>query len=137
MAQPSRLESIESWQSMRPNWIDDTTELAYVAARCAALYGVIGAAFAANGTTDTHKKTSTEVVARGFKLMYVGSLLGKEVGLSDENFSRRYREISKQYVEVVSSNRTINNNMFHGFIEYDWKFCIDFEKKVDASRQQK
>ncbi len=137
MAQPTRLEPIESWQSRRPNWLDDTTELSYVATRCAALYGVIGAVFTTKGATEDDKKRGADTVVRSMKLMYVGSLLAREVGGTDEQFARRYRGISEQYGEVVSSNRAIHNNMFHGFIEYDWRFCIDFEKKVDASRQKK
>jgi hypothetical protein len=137
MAQPTRLEPIESWQSRRPNWQDDKTELSYIATRCAALYGIVGTVFSIQGATEEDKKRSADIRVRSLKLMVIGSFLGKEVGMSDENFSQRFRGISEQYGEVVRSNRTIHNNIFHGFIEYDWKFCIDLEKMVDASRQKK
>ncbi len=136
-AQTSALEPLESWQKRRPNWADDTTDLAYATTRCGALYGVIGGVFIHNPKTDDDKKRGMDATVRGVKLAYIGNLLAKEVGWTDEKLNQRFGEISKLYQEVIASNRTTHNNMFHGFIEYDWKFCIEHEKIVNASLQKK
>ncbi len=136
-AQPSALEPLESWQKRRPNWADDTTDLAYATTRCGVLYSVIGGVFMHSPKTDDDKKRGMDATVRGMKLVLIGDLLAKEVGWADEKRSQRVGEISKLYVDLIASNRTTHNNMFHGFIEHDWKFCIDHEKKINASLPKK
>jgi hypothetical protein len=97
----------------------------------------MGAVFSQNTKTDDDKKRGMDVAVRGIKLIFIGNLLAKEIGWSDEQSSERVRKISDAYREVVLSNRTTHNNMFHGFIEHDWKLCIDHEKKVNASLPKK
>ena len=132
-AQPSTLEPLASWHKRRPNWESETTEAAYVTTRCGALYSVIGAAFSHYAKTDDDKKRGMDAALRGIKLMYFGDILAKDAGGTAEQSTLRFQEISKLYRETVVYNRTTHTNMFHGFIEYDWKFCIDIEKRLTTS----
>jgi hypothetical protein len=131
-AQPSSLEPLESWAKARPNWGSDRSEAGYLATRCGALYGVVAAVFRNYGRSAEDKEMSADVTGRGLQLMVFGNELAGDVGWSQEHLSQRIRSIFDAYLQVVSSNRTVHNNMFHGFVEKDWTICNDFEKAVRA-----
>ena len=62
-----------------------------------------------------------------------GHKLAQDQGWDTKNLLERYKTIMEAYYKIVGSNRTIHNNMFHGFIEDDYKFCIEFEKIIRAA----
>ncbi|MFZ4986657.1 MAG: hypothetical protein ACOYLF_14455 [Blastocatellia bacterium] len=132
LAQPSSLEPLESWERVRPNWASDQSEVAYLASRCGVLYGAVGAVFRNSGRTADDKAQGTDVTGRGFQLIMLGNELAQEAGWSQENLTQRIRSISDSYLQVISSNRTVHNNMFHGFVGKDWTICTDFEKTLRA-----
>ena len=133
IAQPSELEPFETWSAKRPNWTNDASDVSYFAMRCGALYGVVATAFknASNASAENYSQAS-DLTTRSLQLNLVGFAFGSEAGWKQEVMKERLSYLYGEYVKVISSNRTKHNNMFHGFIELDWGFCIRYEKQLRA-----
>lgn len=127
IAQTQALEPIAQWERKTPKWASDPSELGYISVRCGALFGVIGTAFSNLGSKSGDTKTGNEVTARGVLLVMFGNQASESTGWSKAKLEERFNAISGSYLEIVSKNRTAHNNMFHGFIENDWKFCLELE----------
>ncbi len=139
IAKSQSLEPIEKWEKRHSNWASDQSELGYISARCGALYGVIGATFRNFGGRPEDAQKGSEIIVRGLLLTIFGNQFSERIGWTKERLEQRFKDVSDKYLEVVSSNRTIHNNMFHGFVEGDWKFCIELEAmlKEVATNQKK
>jgi len=135
-AQPSSLEPFESWQIKNPNWYGDSSEIAYVATRCSALYGIVGIVFSNLGKTADDKAKGTDIVSRSMLLNMFGFKMGETVGWSNEKSSQRFQKNADLYQQIISSNRTTHNNMFHGFVQGDYQFCLDFEQIIKTAANQ-
>lgn len=132
-AQPSELEPFETWSAKRPNWTNDVSDVSYFAMRCGALYGVVATAFknASNASAENYSQAS-DLTTRSLQLNLVGFAFGSEAGWKQQVMKERLSYLYGEYVKVISSNRTKHNNMFHGFVEGDWAFCVRYEKQFWA-----
>ena len=135
-AQPSSLEPFESWQIKNPNWAGDKSELAYVATRCSALFGVVGSVFSNLGKTADDNAKAVDIISRSMLLSMFGFKMAETVGWSNEKSGQRFQKNADLYQRVITSNRTVHNNMFHGFVEGDYQFCLDFEQIITAAANQ-
>lgn len=63
-------------------------------------------------------------------LTMFGNEFAKDTGMSKAVAQRRLNLIMDAYQQVVVQNRSLHNNMFHGFIQEDFSFCNDFERLV-------
>lgn len=138
-SQTLNLEPLEEWLLSRPRWSQDKTEVAYVAVRCGALYGVIGSRFTSGEQKPELRQRGEDSIARGVMLTMFGNELAKDSGMSKAVAQRRLNMIMDAYQQTVIQNRSLHNNMFHGFIQRDFSFCNDFEQSIkqaakDASR---
>jgi hypothetical protein len=131
-AQPSSLEPFESWQKKNLNWAGDPSELAYVSVRCSALYLVIGTIFAELGRKPYEKEKGNDIKSRSVTLTLFGSTMGEAVGWSTKRSLQRFEANSDLYMKIITTNRVNHNNMFHGFVEGDYQFCLDFEQIIYA-----
>lgn len=130
ISQTHNLEPFEDWLQSRPRWSQDKTEVAYVAVRCGALYGVIGSRFASNDQKPELRQSGNDTIARGAILTMFGNELGKDSGMSNAVAKRRLNLIMDAYQQAVVLNRSLHNNMFHGYIQQDFSFCNEFEQIV-------
>jgi hypothetical protein len=135
-AQPSSLEPFESWQKKNLNWAGDPSELAYVSVRCSALYLVIGTVFAELGRKPDQKAKGNDIKSRSVALTLFGSTMGETVGWSTQRSLQRFEANTDLYMKIITSNRVNHNNMFHGFVEGDYQFCLDFEQIIRAVANQ-
>jgi hypothetical protein len=135
-AHSSSLVPLEAWERANPNWGGDLTEIAYLTTRCGALFGVIAAVFNTVGTTIKDKEIATDNQERATTLGVVGLSLAEKVGWSKENSTQRFKNIFQMYQQAVSSNRLNHNNMLHGFVQGDYKFCVEVEKQVSAGLEK-
>ncbi len=129
-AQALDLEPFEQWQKSRPRWSADQSEVAYAAVRCGALFGVIGSRFAAADEKPESRLRGQDTIARGMMLTLFGNELAKGTGMSKAFSDRRFDSLMAAYQEKVIQNRSLHNNMFHGYIQGDFIFCNDFERLV-------
>ena len=130
LAQALPIEPFADWSRTRPNWTKDPSEVAYVATRCGALYSPIGSIMAERGSTQQLKEAGEDLTVRGLRISIFGFQLARDSGWAAEIIRERQQFIAEIYWKIISSNRTIHNNMFYGFIENDFKFCSDFERVV-------
>jgi len=124
------LEPFEKWIKDRPNWTDDDTELAYATTRCGTLFLVVGGVFVENPANQENVRQGNEIRARGLALQILGSKIAELKGMSQENHIERVKLLYKSYAERIVTNRRLHNNMFQGWIQNDFKFCVDFEKDI-------
>lgn len=132
IAQTVPLEPFGEWAKSRPNWSRDSSEVAYVASRCGALYSPIGSVFSENGRTNKDKESGEDLIGRGMQLSLFGLQMARDKGWSTEKIMERHKGIAEVYFKIIATNRTVHNNMFHGFIKDDFQFCTDFERIVRA-----
>jgi len=135
-AQPSSLEPFQSWQIKNPNWPGDVSEVAYVATRCSSLFGVVGSVFSNSGKTADDKAKAVDIISRSILLSMFGSKMAETVGWSIEKSTQRFLKNGDLYQQVISSNRITHNNMFYGFVQSDYQFCLDFEQTIKAAANQ-
>lgn len=65
------------------------------------------------------EQTGRNLKIAGLKLILFGNELSKIHGMSEEVRNRRQGLLAKAYVDAVKNNRSLHNNMFHGFVEHD------------------
>lgn len=130
--QSSALEPLSDLNGKRPNWTKDVSEVAYVASRCGALYGPIGSIMAEKGGTKQDKESGEDLIGRGLQISLFGFQLARDNGWATEKLMERQKALSDIYWRTISSNRVTHNNMFHGIIEGDYKFCAEFERIIRA-----
>ena len=135
-AQPSSLVPFESWQKKNLNWAGDPSELAYVSVRCSAIYFVIGTIFAELGRTQDQKLKGNDLTSRSVRLTFLGSKIGETVGWDSQRSLQRFEANTDLYMKIITLNRVNHNNMFHGFVEGDYQFCLDFEQIIKAVANQ-
>lgn len=140
-SQNLELEPFGDWLKSRPRWSQSTSEIAYIAVRCGALYGVIGSRFTSSDQKPELRLRGEDTIARGIRLTMFGNELAKDVGISKAFSQRRLDLMIEAYQNAVLQNRSLHNNIFHGFIQGDFSFCHEFERSIraaanDASRQQ-
>lgn len=128
-AQSATLEPFDSWIKGRENgnWGADPSELGYVSVRCGALFGVVGAVFSNLGKSEEDKTRGLDIKARAISLIGFGNTMAETVGWSNERSSKRLQVHYGEYQKIIASNREIHNNMFHGFVQGDYKFCVEYE----------
>jgi hypothetical protein len=126
-ANATTLDPFDKWVQTRPNWHNDETEVAYALTRCGALMGVIGGVFAVNPSSEKDVKTGEDMTKRGTALALFGSMVAQKKGMTQENSVKRFGMLSEAYGKIVRDNRALHNNMFQGFVENDFKFCIGLE----------
>jgi hypothetical protein len=107
----------------------DSGEVAYASTRCGALYGVIGAYFSNSGS-KTEKNQASDLTSRGLLLLLVGDQFAESIGWSGTNRQNRANELSSIYIDVVAQNRVEHNNLFHGVVERDYRFCLSLEQAM-------
>lgn len=124
------LEPFESWIQKRPDWSSDVTEFAYATTRCGTLFLVIGGVFVENPASQENVKQGNELRGRGFALQMFGSRIAESKGMNQESQLERAKLLYKSYAERIVTNRRLHNNMFHGWMLGDFKFCTDLEKNI-------
>lgn len=129
-SQTSDLEPFDDWLRSRPRWSQDKAEVAYVAVRCGVLYGVIGSRFTSSDQKPELRQRGEDSIARGMLLTMFGNELAKDVGMSKAFSDHRLNLMMAAYQQAVIQNRSLHNNMFHGFIQKDFSFCNEFERSV-------
>ena len=133
LAQSTPLVPFVEWSSKNPNWSKDVNEFAYVAARCSALYSPIGSILAEKGATKQAREFGEDLIGRGVQISLFAFQLARDNGWSPEKLTERHKAIAEIYWKTISSNRTVHNNIFNGFIEDDYKFCVEFERIIRAA----
>jgi hypothetical protein len=133
IAQPSELEPFETWSAKRPNWTNDVSDVSYFAMRCGALYGTVSAVFKSSPQPSNEDLVrADDMTTRSLQLTLFAFQLGSTAGWTEERMKERLTYLYETYARTISANRTQHNNMFHGFIEPDWGFCIRYEKQLRA-----
>ena len=121
------LVPLERWATTLPKWTEDISEVAYATTRCGTLFMVIGGVFIQNAAKDEDIQNGKDVGDRGLELTLFGNLLSETIGSSKENQLARSSLLLKSYAERIARNRRLHNNMFHGHIQSDYKFCLILE----------
>jgi hypothetical protein len=134
-AETQSLEPLTSLLEKRPRWASDPTEIAYVSVRCGSLFWVIGEMFSVSNKKGD-EQTGRDLKTAGLKLTLFGDELSKIDGMSEEVRNRRQDLLAKAYVDAVKDNRSLHNNMFHGFVEHDFRRCKEIEQMLLYAAEQ-
>ena len=124
------LEPFQSWIAKRPQWSDDEGEVSYAYTRCGTLLMILGRIFIANPSVDDDLRVGKDSKDRGSALLLFGNMLGNSKGMSNEFLSKRFDLVSKSYLDRITINRRLHNNMFHGYILSDYHFCLKIEAEL-------
>jgi hypothetical protein len=96
----------------------------------------IGGVFIENPSKDEDIQKGKEVRDRGFELTLFGNVVAETKGMSRENQIARFGLLFKSYAERIANNRRLHNNMFHGFIQSDFKFCLNLEAEYREMKEK-
>ena len=134
----TKFEPLEDYLSARPKWTEDNSEVIYVGLRCASLYWQIGAYFDNYGNGTEHTKTVEMMRERGQSNFIVAVFFGlAESGGNTpvEVFRIRSRNLSNIYAGDIEYNKSVNNNVFSGYIKRDFDVCN--QRLDDVQRTEK
>ena len=127
LAQQQLIPFVE-WKKTRPNWDSgDTSEPAYVGARCSALLLATSAFFSENPSKPEDVSTGIQMLISSTTFNVVSEKLSKSRGMSDEVISSRKEALLETYLNKLKENRRLHNNMFHEPILGDMRFCKQTE----------
>ena len=132
MAQQQLIPFVE-WKKSNPNWDwGDTSQAAYVGARCSALLLATSSFFTANPINPEDGSKGFQMLISSTTFHVVSERLSRSRGMSDEVISSRKAALLDIYIEKLKENRRLHNNMFHEPILGDVSFC----KKTEALYQE-
>jgi hypothetical protein len=118
------LKSIPERLSNNRNWTGDKTEVGYISLRCGTLLLLISQVFLSdNRRIDTIVKQADLIKERSSDLIGAGIEISKSQGLPSQLIEIRVEELSNVYVQLLTKNRALHNNIFEGVAGEDFNFC--------------
>lgn len=127
MAQQKLIPFVE-WKKSNPNWDwGDTSQAAYVGARCSSLLLATSSFFTANPINPEDGPRGFEMLISSTTFHIVSEKLSKNRGMSDEVISSRKAALLDVYLNNLRENRRLHNNLFHEPIFGDMSFCKQTE----------
>ena len=127
MAQQKLIPFVE-WKKLNPNWDwGDTSQAAYVGARCSALLLATSSFFTANPINQEDGSTGFQMVISSTVFHVVSEKLSTSRGMSGEVISSRKAALLDIYLNNLKENRRLHNNIFHEPIFGDMSFCKQTE----------
>lgn len=120
------------WERANASWESDTAEVAYVGARCSALFQSIAAFFMSNPGKAEDTTTGLNLLVSSVMFNDVAENFASKRGMSTEVITTRQKALTEIYVTRMKENRSVHNNMFHEPVLGDVKFC----RKSEALYQE-
>jgi hypothetical protein len=127
--------SLSSLLSQRANWDDDVSEVAYVAARCGALFIAIGGYFLNNGVSQQNKETANDMLTRATVFNESSIALSGLANMTVEDTIKRGIDINRAYNETMARNKRLINNALHTPVADDLRFCAGHEQNFQKIAQ--
>lgn len=124
VAQERSFVPLEKKYSNDENLSKNYSELAYISARCSAIYSLTSGYFSENGTTQEDKdnaKNSRDIGEIFLNYSIVISL--SLINMSEAALKRRMEYLLSIYSDTMKRNKSISNNAFEGVIADDLRFC--------------
>ena len=127
MAQQKLIPFVE-WKKSNPNWDwGDTSQAAYVGARCSALLLATSSFFTPNPIKPEDGQQGFQMLISSTTFHVVSEKLSINRGMSDEVISSRKAALLDVYLNNLKENRRLHNNIFHEPILGDMRFCKQTE----------
>jgi hypothetical protein len=125
------LQPLDAWSKKNPNWAKDRSELAYVSTRCGVVFLAIGMYFSGNSGKIDDVNSGEELKRKGRALSLLGIRLSTQTGMSNDAIRERMAGLMNIYSSEIKLNKQLNNNIFYGWIEKDFDFCIELQQAVE------
>ena len=124
LAQERSLVPLVKKYSDDENLSKNYSELAYISARCSAIYTLTSGYFSENGTTQEDRNNSKNSKDIGEMFLNYSVVISLSlINMSENAFKNRMKNILSIYSDIMKKNKSINNNAFEGIIVEDLNFC--------------
>ncbi len=91
----------------------------------------IGMYFSGNSGKIDDVNSGEELKRKGRALSLLGIRLSTQTGMSNDAIRERMAGLMNIYSSEIKLNKQLNNNIFYGWIEKDFDFCIELQQAVE------